>query len=161
MAKNKLGAAIAEALSQVGALYRATVELAKAQLSKEGSRLGLGLALIVAALVAVAGVTPLLVLAFVWGLIALGIWPWAAYLIAAGVALVAAAGLAVAGRALLKKASAAIGQTTDMIKASLDALKGEPAGEPVGEADPSARPEPPIDPAAGVGGDSPGGATEA
>ncbi|MDR2565219.1 MAG: phage holin family protein [Bifidobacteriaceae bacterium] len=153
MAKNKLGVAIAEALSQIGALYRTTVELAKAQLSKDGTRLGMGLALLVAALVAIAALVPLLVLAFVWGLIALGIWPWAAYLITAGVALVVAAGLAVAGRALLKKAAASIGATTSMIKDSLGTLKGEPGGNVDGTARPTWATEPSAKP--------PTGATEA
>jgi hypothetical protein len=148
MAKNALGAAISEAIRQVGALYRTTVELAKAQLSKDGSRLGLGIALLGCALVAILGVVPLLVLAFVWGLIALGIWPWAAYLIAAGAGLVAAAGLVAVGSSILKRAATSIGRTTAMIKDSLGALKGQ--GDPVGDGDPTASPNstddsPPLD----------------
>ncbi|MDR1442139.1 MAG: phage holin family protein [Bifidobacteriaceae bacterium] len=127
MAKNALGTAISEALSQISALYRTTAELAKAQFSKDGTRLGLGLALLGCALVGVLGVVPLLVLALVWGLIALGIWPWAAYLITAGAVLLAAAGLAVSGQAILKRTAASIGRTTQMIKDSLATLKGEPA----------------------------------
>jgi hypothetical protein len=84
------------------------------------------LALLACALIALLGLPPLLILAFVWGLIALGIWPWAAYLIAAALALVMAAGLAVAGRASLKKGAASFGRITAMIKESFSAIKGEP-----------------------------------
>jgi hypothetical protein len=126
MATNNLGATVAEAFKEIGALGRATVELIKARLSQDGTRLGLGLALLACALVAILGLPPLVVLAFVWGLIALGIWPWAAYLIAAGLSLILAAGLAVAGRSILKKAAASLGQTAHLVKGSLDALKGVP-----------------------------------
>ncbi|MDR0594739.1 MAG: phage holin family protein [Bifidobacteriaceae bacterium] len=136
MATNTLGGAAAEALREVSALYRTTAELAKAELSRTGVNLGLGLALITGAVAAVAGIVPLLVLAFVWGLVALGIWPWAAYLIAAGVVLLAGAGLAVAGRSLLKRATAAVGRATALIKGSLDALKAE--GDPADAGDPAA-----------------------
>ncbi|MDR1189330.1 MAG: phage holin family protein [Bifidobacteriaceae bacterium] len=128
MAKSTLGAAASEALTQVRALSRTTADLVKAQLSQDGTRLGAGVALLGGALVTALGVVPLLVLAIVWGLIALGVWPWAAYLITAGVVLVAAAGLAAAGRSLLKRAAASIGRTTAMVKDSLDALKGEADG---------------------------------
>lgn len=124
MANNGLGAVISEAFAQIGALKRLTVEAAKAQLSKDGARLGGGIALIVGAIVAVAGIVPLLVLAFVWGLVALGVWIWAAHLIAAAAGLVLAAGLAVAGRSMLKKAGASISRAAGMIKDSVGALTG-------------------------------------
>ncbi|MDR0365554.1 MAG: phage holin family protein [Bifidobacteriaceae bacterium] len=167
MAKNSLSAQLAETLKQVSALASATKAAVQAELSKDGRRLGIGSALIGCALVAALGLPPLLILAFVWGLVALGLPPWAAYLIAAGVILLLAAVFGLAGGRLLKLAARSIGKTAAMIKDSLAALQGTvrlaeeeaqlaaaengqtPAAEPTAAAGERREPNPPGAPGGG------------
>ncbi|MDR2382170.1 MAG: phage holin family protein [Bifidobacteriaceae bacterium] len=127
MAEQGLGATLRRAAEQVSGLAKITGEVVKAQLAKDGTRLGVGLALIALAAVFLLGVVPLLVFALVWGLVQLGLQPWAAYLITAGLVLVLGAILALAGRSLLKRAAGAISETTETIKGSIAALGGTPA----------------------------------
>jgi len=90
-----VGDLVALALSDVSQLVKCELDLAKLELKADARRLGIGGALIgVAAFV---GCLVLMVLsfAFAYGLIALGIWAWAAFLIVAGTYIVLA-GLAVA-----------------------------------------------------------------
>jgi hypothetical protein len=126
MADRSLSQTLARAAEQVGGLCATTVEVVKAQLAKDGSRLGAGLALFAVALVAALGSIPLLVLSLVWGLCELGLLPWAAHLVAAAASLLAAALLALAGKSVVKKAAASLGQSAQTVKDSLAALKGVP-----------------------------------
>ncbi|MDR1117684.1 MAG: phage holin family protein [Bifidobacteriaceae bacterium] len=131
MAEQNLIDTLGHAMRQVGALFKTTADVVKARLGIDGTRLGLGVALFAAALVLVLGVIPLLVLALVWGLVQLGLWPWAAYLVTAGVAVLAAAGLALVGKRVLQRAAAGIGETAGLVKDSIAALGGAPpAAEP-------------------------------
>ncbi|MDR1393394.1 MAG: phage holin family protein [Bifidobacteriaceae bacterium] len=124
MANQSLGQTLSQALQQIKQLARTTAAFAKARLSKDGSRLGTGLALLTGALVAVASLVPLLILALVWGLVELDIRPWAAHLITAGLVALAAVALALGSKALLKRVAASIGQTAALISQSVAALGG-------------------------------------
>jgi uncharacterized membrane protein YqjE len=95
-----LGDLVALAAKDVSQLVRYEIDLAKAELRGDVRRIGLAGAL--AGIAAFAGclVLVLLLIALAEGLIALGIWRWAAYLIVAGTCLLLAG--AAVGIALLK-----------------------------------------------------------
>lgn len=99
-ADQSLGDLVALAAKDVSQLIRYEIDLAKTELQADVRRAGLA-----GALAGVAGfvgclVLVLLSIAFAFGLVALGIWTWAAFLIVAGLGLLLIA--AVAGMALLK-----------------------------------------------------------
>ena len=82
--QESLGNLVALAVSDISQLVRYEVDLAKLELKADARRLGIGAVLFgVAAFV---GCLVLMVLsfAFAYGLMALGIWGWAAFLIVAG-----------------------------------------------------------------------------
>lgn len=91
-ADQSLGDLVALAAKDVSQLIRYEIDLAKTELKGDAQRVGLaaagfGLAAFVGCLVLV-----LLCIAFGFGLIALGIWPWAAFLIVAGTCVLLAGG---------------------------------------------------------------------
>ena len=80
-----IGDLVAQAIKDVTQLIKCEIDLAKLELREDARRIGLA-----AALLGIAGFTGCLILvllcwAFAYGLITLGIWPWAAFLIVAGV----------------------------------------------------------------------------
>src|SRR6266436_468661 len=83
-AHESLGDLVALAVSDISQLVRYEVDLAKLELKSDARRLGIGAALF--GIAAFAGCLVLMVLsfAFAYGLSALGIWLWAAFLIVAG-----------------------------------------------------------------------------
>ena len=90
-ADQSLGDLVALAAKDVSQLIRYEIDLAKTELKGDAQRVGMavggiGLAAFVGCLVLV-----LLCFAFAEGLIALGIWPWAAFLIVAGTCVLLAA----------------------------------------------------------------------
>src|SRR5450432_3199504 len=87
-AQASVGDLVALVLSDVSQLVKCELDLAKMELKSDARRLGI--AAFVGCLVLI-----LLSFAFAYGLIALGIWDWAAFLIVAGT-YIALAGLAVA-----------------------------------------------------------------
>ncbi len=98
--EQSLGDLVALAAKDVSQLVRYEIDLAKTELKADAQRVGLaavlsGVAAFVGCLVLI-----LLCIAFAYGLIALGIWDWAAFLIVAGTC-VLLAGIAV-GIALFK-----------------------------------------------------------
>ncbi len=99
-ADQSLGDLVALAAKDVSQLLRYEIDLAKTELRADLRRVGLagalgGVAAFVGCLILV-----LLCIAFAYGLVALGVWTWAAFLIVAGTC-VLLAGLAV-GIAMLK-----------------------------------------------------------
>lgn len=82
--KESLGDLVALAVSDISQLVRYEVDLAKLELKSDARRLGIGAALL--GMAAFVGCLVLMVLsfAFAYGLMALGIFPWAAFLIVAG-----------------------------------------------------------------------------
>jgi uncharacterized membrane protein YqjE len=89
-----LGNLVSLAVKDVSQLVRCELDLAKLELKADLRRLGIGGALLGVAAFVGCLVLMLLSFAFAYGLITLGIWNWAAFLIVAG-AYVLLAGLAV------------------------------------------------------------------
>jgi uncharacterized membrane protein YqjE len=89
-----LGNLVSLAVKDVSQLIRCELELAKIELKADVRRLGIGGALLGVAAFVGCLVLMLLSFAFAYGLITLGIWSWAAFLIVAG-SYVLLAGLAV------------------------------------------------------------------
>ena len=89
-----IGSLVSLAVSDVSHLIKCEIDLAKLELKKDVTRLGIGGALLGIAAFVGCLILVLLCFAFAYGLIALGIWSWAAFLIVAGVCAVLA-GLAV------------------------------------------------------------------
>ena len=97
-ADQSLGDLVALAAKDVSQLIRYEIDLAKTELQADARRVGLAGALAGVAAYVGSLVLVLLCIAFAFGLIALGIWPWAAFLIVAGVCVLlagAAVGIAV------------------------------------------------------------------
>src|ERR1700761_2015833 len=89
-----LGDLVALAAKDVSQLVRYEIDLAKSELKGDVRRIGLAAALGGVAAFVGCLVLVLLCIAFAFGLVALGIWTWAAFLIAAG-ACILLAGVAV------------------------------------------------------------------
>jgi hypothetical protein len=89
-----VGSLVSLAMKDVSQLLRYELDLAKLELKADLRRLGIGAALIGVAAFVGCLVLMLLCFAFAYGLMALGIWGWAAFLITAGTC-VLVAGLAV------------------------------------------------------------------
>jgi uncharacterized membrane protein YqjE len=86
-----IGDLVAQAIRDVTQLVKFEIDLAKMELRDDARRLGLAAALAAIALFTGCLILVLLCFAFAEGLIALGIYPWAAFLIVAGVCLLLAA----------------------------------------------------------------------
>ena len=80
-----LGDLVALAAEDVSQLIRYEIDLAKSELMDDVERIGLAGALGVVAAFVACLVLVLLSIALAFGLVALGIWDWAAFLIVAGV----------------------------------------------------------------------------
>lgn len=98
--QQSLGDLVALAVSDITQLVKFEVDLAKLELKQDARRLGIGGVLLGMAAFVGCLVLMLLCFAFAYGLMALGIWGWASFLIVAGTC-VLLAGLAV-GIGLLK-----------------------------------------------------------
>src|SRR5882672_8242634 len=79
-----LGDLVALAAKDVSQLIRYEIDLAKSELMDDVQRVGLAGALGVVAAFVACLVLVLLSIALAFGLVALGIWPWAAFLIVSG-----------------------------------------------------------------------------
>jgi uncharacterized membrane protein YqjE len=90
-----LGDLVALAAKDVSQLLRYEISLAKSELKMDARRIGIAAALAVIGLFVGCLLFVLLCIAFAYGLVALGIWTWAAFLIVAGTCLllIAVAGL--------------------------------------------------------------------
>jgi hypothetical protein len=114
-------------------LVRCELDLAKAELRSDARRIGLAAILLAMAGFAGGLVLVLLCFAFAYGLMAVGIWSWAAFLIVAGVCVVLA-GAAIALVAHKVKAMTGLRQTKQTVQAGLAILHREgssavPAGK--------------------------------
>lgn len=79
-----IGDLVSVAARDISQLVRYELDLAKLELKADAKRLGIGAGLLVVALFAACLVLMLLCFAFAFGLVTLGIWEWAAFLIVAG-----------------------------------------------------------------------------
>ncbi len=102
-ADQSIGDLVSVAAKDVSQLVRYEIDLAKLELKQDVRRLAVGGALLIVAGFVACLVLVLLCIAFAFGLVALGIWHWAAFLIVAGTC-VLFAGLAVlVGITLVRK----------------------------------------------------------
>src|SRR5579871_4069176 len=104
-ADQSLGDLVALAAKDVSQLIRYEIDLAKTELKGDAKRVGIavagfGLAAFVGYLVLI-----LLCIALAYGLVALGIWHWAAFLIVAGAGLLLIGGLGLIAVLRLRKLS--------------------------------------------------------
>ena len=95
-----LGELVALAAKDVSSLVQYEISLAKSELKMDARRVGIASALAVVGLFVTCLIVVLLCFAFAYGLVAAGIWTWAAFLIVAGTCLllVGLAGLIAFGR---------------------------------------------------------------
>ncbi|MGI9009075.1 MAG: phage holin family protein [Streptosporangiaceae bacterium] len=126
-AKESLGDLVALAVSDVTQLVRDEVDLAKLELKADAKRIGIGAALF--GMAAFVGCLVLMVLSFAYayGLMAAGIWGWAAFLIVAGTYLVLAALAALIGFTRFKKLTG-LRQTRTTVSDDLALIKRDDSG---------------------------------
>ena len=99
-AQQSLGELVAQAMKDVSSLIHYEISLAKSELKLDARRIGIASALGVVGMFGACLIIVLLCFAYAFGLVAAGIWIWAAFLIVAGTVLVfiALAGLIAYGR---------------------------------------------------------------
>jgi len=124
-----LGQLVSDASRDLSSIVRAEVALAKAEVKVEARTAALG-----GAMFAVAGVVAflaliLLLVAAAYGLVALGLSPWLAFLIVAVVLLVLAAVLALVGKSRLSRLGAPE-RTVRTAKETVATLKGATSHTP-------------------------------
>jgi uncharacterized membrane protein YqjE len=117
-----IGDLVTQAIRDVSQLVKCELALAKLELRDDAKRLGLAAALL--AITAFTGclILVLLCFAFVYGLVTLGIWIWAAFLIVAGVCVLLAA-LAVLIVILKVRGVSGLRKTRQTVQADLALLK--------------------------------------
>ncbi|WP_067795417.1 phage holin family protein [Actinomadura formosensis] len=117
-----LGELVALASSNVSNLVRAEMDLAKLELKADAKKAALGSVMFTIAALIGGLIVILLSIAFAYGLVALGIWHWAAFLIVAGVYLVLALILIAIGYQRIRKIDGAK-RTRKTLKADISALR--------------------------------------
>lgn len=117
-----LGVLVSLAVKDVTQLIRCELDLAKLELKADARRLGIAGALLVIAAFVACLVLMLACFSFAYGLITLGIWPWAAFLIVAGTC-VLLAGLAVLIGALKFRGLSGLKKTRRSVQDDLSLLR--------------------------------------
>jgi len=124
MTARPLSAIVPETWNRAKQVTQETAALVKTQTKKHGAAVGAGTGLIVAALATIVVIPPLLLTALVLGLVAMGLWPWAACLIVAGAAILLCLGLALAGMVVFKRVGKATSATVEQVKGTINAFSG-------------------------------------
>lgn len=125
-----VGSLVSLAVKDITQLIRYELDLAKLELKADVRRLGLGGALLGVAAFVLCLVLMLLCFALAYGLITLGIWDWAAFLITAGTCVVLA-GLAVLLGIVMMKRLGGLARTRRTVQDDLAVLRrGDGAGTP-------------------------------
>jgi uncharacterized membrane protein YqjE len=119
-----VGELVSFAVKDMSQLIRCELELAKIELKADVRRLGIGGALLGIAAFVGCLVLVLLCFAFAYGLIALGIWPWAAFLIVSGTCILLA-GLAVLVGGTKMRRISGLKQTRQTVQDDLALLRRE------------------------------------
>ncbi|HEX9355511.1 MAG TPA: phage holin family protein [Streptosporangiaceae bacterium] len=117
-----IGDLVSQAIRDVTQLVKCELALAKLELREDAKRLGLAAALLAIAAFTGCLILVLLCFAFAYGLVALGIWTWAAFLIVAGVCLLLAA-VAVLIVILKVRGVSGLGKTRQTVQQDLALLK--------------------------------------
>ena len=118
-----LGELVAQAAKDVSQLIRGEMNLAKAELRVDVRRIGVAVALLGMAAFVACLMLVLLCFAFAYGLQALGIWPWASFLIVAGVCL-AVIGLAALIALLRVRGVTGLRTTRSTVQDTIKVLRG-------------------------------------
>jgi len=135
-----LGDLVALAAKDVSQLIRYEIDLAKSELLDDVQRIGLAGALGVVAAFVACLVLVLLSIALAFGLVALGIWEWAAFLIVAGAYVLLA--VTVLGIAYLKlKRLSGLKKTRETVTEGLGMLRHDGEQQPDGKRPEIAAPE--------------------
>ncbi len=130
-----IGDLVAQAIRDVTQLVRCELALAKLELRDDAKRLGLAAALLAITAFTCCLILVLLSFAFAYGLVTLGIWIWAAFLIVAGVwALLAALAVLIVivrvrGISGLRKTRQTVQEDLALLKRDDDATAARPAIE--------------------------------
>jgi MFS family permease len=119
-----IGSLVSLAVSDVSELVKCEIDLAKLELKRDVTRMGIGGALIGIAAFVGCLILVLLCFAFAYGLITLGIWSWAAFLIVAGVCAVLAGVAVLIGKTRFSKLSG-LRRTRRTVQDDLTLLKRE------------------------------------
>jgi uncharacterized membrane protein YqjE len=124
--EQSLGTLVSLAVKDITQLVRCELDLAKIELKADARRLAIGGALLVIAAFVACLVLMLGCFALAYGLISLGIWAWASFLIVAG-ACVLLAGLAVLIGALKFRGLSALRKTRRTVQDDLSLLRRDAA----------------------------------
>jgi len=119
-----VGDLVSLAVRDVSRLFQCQLELAKLELRADAKRVGLAAALTAIAVFAGCLVLVMLCFALAEGLITLGIWPWAAFLIVAGVCVLLAS-VALLVVYLKVKRISGLRQTRETVQEDLAVLRRE------------------------------------
>jgi uncharacterized membrane protein YqjE len=125
-----IGSLVSLAISDVSKLFKAELDLAKIELKDDLRRVGIGGALLGIAAFVGCLILVLLCFAYAYGLIAAGIWAWAAFLIVAGTCVLLAALAVLIGYLKFRRISG-LRLTRQTVQEDLTLLKRE---EPVNSA---------------------------
>jgi uncharacterized membrane protein YqjE len=133
--EQSVGDLVAQAVKDVTQLARFEFDLAKLELRADARRLGLAGALLAIAAMAGCLVLVLCCFALAYGLITVGIWDWAAFLIVAGVC-VLLAGLVILVVVMKVRGLSGLGKTRKTVQEDFAMLKRDedPAARPAVEA---------------------------
>jgi uncharacterized membrane protein YqjE len=101
-----IGELVAAATGNLSKLVRSEIELAKIELKAEAIKAAIGSTMFIVAGLLGTMIVILWSIAFAYGLIALGVWTWAAFLLVGGIYLLVAAGLIWFGYRKVKKIGA-------------------------------------------------------
>ena len=124
-----IGDLVAQAIQDVTQLVKCELALAKLELRDDARRLGLAAGLLVIAAFAGCLILVMLCWALAYGLVALGIYPWAAFLIVAGVLLLLAL-LAILIVVIKVRGVSGLRKTRQTVQADLALLQREDDGTP-------------------------------
>jgi hypothetical protein len=125
-----IGHLVSLAVSDVSQLVKCEIDLAKLELKRDVIRMGIGGALLGMAAFVGCLILVLLCFALAYGLITLGIWSWAAFLIVAGLCAVLAGVAVLIGKTRFSKLSG-LRQTRRTVQDDLTLLKREEAAPAV------------------------------
>src|SRR5208282_5642663 len=117
-----LGDLVSLAVSDVSQLIRSELDLARLELKADMRKLGSAVVLVGFAAVVGCMVLVMLCWAYAYGLVALGIWPWAAFLIVSGT-LVLLGALAILIRYVLGQRNSGLSKTRNTVQADLAILQ--------------------------------------
>ncbi|HWG63223.1 MAG TPA: phage holin family protein [Streptosporangiaceae bacterium] len=133
--EQSIGDLVAQAVRDVTQLFRCELDLAKLELREDARRLGLAGALLAMGAFTGCLVLVLLCIALAEGLITLGIWSWAAFLIVAGLCVVLAA-VAILIVVMKVRRVSGLRKTRQTVQADLALLRrdGDAVAQPAVEA---------------------------